>query len=416
MFIFTILMRFVLLNRVVFLSTIESIMEQHPVPQNVTTFQFRLVGDMTIKQFGYLASGIIGGYICYKLPLPFFFTWPLAITTGLLGFGLAFVPVEERPMDVWIVSFFKNVYSPTQWVWLKEKKVSLKIPPVAPPVAPQKTRTAPINTPVHAPPPPSSPHATLTIHHRTNPLDWISSLFRGKTKSATPSLSPGFSFADALSTNHPPSKPAPPVPIEKPQAATPPVALPATRPDAHEHVVELQGQLSQAIRERERLEKELIAMRQHAQTQTQTPIPMRQASVAPLAPTSTTSVRVISPNAATKAGLPHLTTFPNVVTGIVKDNYGNLLSGMLITVRDKDDTPLRALKTNKLGQFAASTPLPDNTYMIEIEDPKGGFIFDKAQILLSGAVAPPIEITAKSQKQVERDKLAREIFGDTKLG
>ncbi len=128
-----------------------------------------------------------------------------------------------------------------------------------------------------------------------------------------------------------------------------------------------------------------------------------------------TSVRVIAPDAATKAGLPRLTTFPNVVTGIVRDHWGNLLPGMLITVRDRDDVPLRALKTNRLGQFAASTPLPNNTYIVEIEDPKGGFIFDKAQISLTGAVAPPIEVIAKSQKQVERDKLAREIFGNTQL-
>lgn len=126
----------------------------------------------------------------------------------------------------------------------------------------------------------------------------------------------------------------------------------------------------------------------------------------------TTSVRVISPGGAVNAGLPRLTTFPNVVTGIVKDSYGNLLAGMLVTVRDKDDVPLRALKTNRLGQFAASTPLPNNTYIIEIEDPKDGFIFDKAQVSLAGAVAPPIEVTAKSRKQVERDKLAKEIFGN----
>ncbi|EKD47460.1 MAG: hypothetical protein ACD_66C00049G0001, partial [uncultured bacterium] len=28
-------------------------MEQHPVPQNVTGFQFKLIGDITLKQFAY---------------------------------------------------------------------------------------------------------------------------------------------------------------------------------------------------------------------------------------------------------------------------------------------------------------------------------------------------------------------------
>lgn len=185
----------------------------------------------------------------------------------------------------------------------------------------------------------------------------------------------------------------------------------------HERVVELQTQLSEALSQREQLEKELIAIRQRpdnrAPTQTQ---PTRQATMTPpINMTPTTSVRVISPGGAVNAGLPRLTTFPNVVTGVVKDQYGNLMAGMLVTVRDKDDTPLRALKTNKLGQFAASTPLPNNTYVIEIEDPRGGFIFDKAQVSLAGTVAPPIEVTAKSQKQVERDKLAKEIFGGNQI-
>lgn len=429
-------------------------MEQHPIPQNVTTFQFRLVGDMTVKQFGYLAGGIIGGYVCYKLPLPFFFTWPLAVTSGLLGFGLAFVPVEERPMDIWIASFFKNVYSPTQWVWQKEKRAPtqphIEAPPAKQADAPHASMLAQIinaissffasivpspkitpatrhaestlrpRAPQQAPTPQVAPtqpasQTILSTHYASDPLSWLKKFFQTKP---TPSLSPGFSFADALTARSTPSvTPAPTMPQPTTKVA-PNVAPPTTRPIAHERVVELQGQLSDALRERERLEKELITMRQRMDNQTKTAsqAPIRQASIMPSTPTtSATSVRVIAPDAATKAGLPRLTTFPNVVTGIVKDHYGNLLAGMLITVRDKDDIPLRALKTNKLGQFAASTPLPNNTYIVEIEDPKGAFIFDKAQIALTGAVAPPIEVTAKSHREVERDKLAKEIFGQNQI-
>ncbi|MBI3559733.1 hypothetical protein HY087_01225, partial [Candidatus Gottesmanbacteria bacterium] len=324
------------------------------------------------------------------LPLPFFFTWPLAISSGLLGFGLAFVPVEERPMDIWTLLFFKNVYSPTQWVWQKEKRVV--VPHPKPGVASSKTSPPPTpHTPPkaqptlpHAPPVPPVSGAILSIHHATNPLDWLRSIFTTKSKSAAPSLSPGFSFADALAARPAPSLvgqhveppkqsqwPTPPQ-VVGPQASiqvAPGATLPSVHPATHERVVELQGQLSEALAQRERLEKELITMRQRMDNQTKgaSQAPMRQASVvhpSPAAPA--TSVRVIAPDAAAKAGLPRLTTFPNVVTGIVKDHYGNLLSGMLITVRDKDDIPLRALKTNKLGQFAASTPLPNNTYIVEI--------------------------------------------------
>jgi len=380
-------------------------MEQHPVPQNVTTFQFRLVGDMTIRQFGYLAGGIILGYISYKLPLPFFFTWPLAIASGLLGFGLAFVPIEERPMDVWIASFIKNVYNPTQWVWQKEKKLT-KETPVAHIPTPPSGKTIVDGISSLAGSQKSQGHTSgsiISMSYTSNLFDWIKSMFSSKPRPVSPSLT------KHAEPSKKPQAPAPPPPPAPPQ----PVAAPSQAP-THGRVVELQGQLSEAFSQREKLEKELMALRQQMERQSRaSPTPTRPAGVtSSVSSAPAASVRVIAPGSATKAGLPRLTTFPNVVTGIVKDNYGNLLAGMLITVRDRDDVPLRALKTNKLGQFAASTPLPNNTYIVEIEDPRGGFTFDKAQISLNGTVAPPIEVTAKSQKQVERDKLAKEIFGN----
>lgn len=422
-------MRFVLLNRTIFLFTMVSTMEQHPVPQNVTTFQFRLIGDMTIKQFGYLAGGIILGYIFYKLPLPFFFTWPLAIGSGVLGFGLAFVPVEERPMDIWIASFFKNVYSPTQYVWSREARsgsAGQKKPPAPTKEAKQAVkRMAVVTQPQQQAPavpsgptsPTATPQAVLSLARASDPFSWIKKIFHTNPKVE---LSPGLTFNNALAAHQDPPKTPPkahpPISVPPTALATPPIAPTATRPPAvQEHVVLLQGQLSDALAERERLEKELVALHQKMEHQTQASAasqqPMRHATTTP-APSTQTSVRVFTPEAATKAGLPRLTTFPNIVTGIIKDYNDNLLPGILITVRDATDTPLRALKTNKLGQFAASTPLPNGTYIVEIEDPKNALVFDKVQITLNGAVSPPIEVVSKSQKRVERDRLAREIFGN----
>lgn len=426
-------------------------MEQHPVPQNVTTFQFRLIGDMTIKQFGYLAGGIILGYVFYKLPLPFFFTWPLAIGSAVLGFGLAFVPVEERPMDIWIASFFKNVYSPTQYVWQKKSSGPTKITRVVPqkisnqtahtqllnqlvglftslfmstnarPRTKPATQVAPVTVlpQRQAPIAPirsvqtTAPMAVLSLDHVNDPLAWLKKLFHSNPKVA---LSPGLEFNNALAPHQVPLiiKPQPTARVAPPVA--PPITPPAAHPITHERVVQLQGQLSDSLAERERLEKELMALHQRVtqQARASTTPPMRQASMTPTDNT-TVSVRVFTPEAATKAGIPRLTTFPNIVTGIIKDHNGNLLPGMLITVRDNTDTPLRALKTNKLGQFAASTPLPNGTYLVEIEDPKNVLVFDKVQIPLNGAVAPPIEVVAKSQKRMERDRLAKEIFGTNQM-
>lgn len=95
-------------------------MEQHAVPQNVTGFQFKLIGDLTVKQFLYLAAGLALAYAFFAAPaLPFYLKYPLAFIFGLLGIGFAFIPVQDRPMDKWIWALIKSLYSPTIYLWQK---------------------------------------------------------------------------------------------------------------------------------------------------------------------------------------------------------------------------------------------------------------------------------------------------------
>ena len=71
-------------------------MDQHPVPQNISSYEFRLVGDMTLKQFMQLAGGGFGGLLFYKMPLPLIIKWPLIFVSVGIGVMLAFVPVQGR--------------------------------------------------------------------------------------------------------------------------------------------------------------------------------------------------------------------------------------------------------------------------------------------------------------------------------
>jgi len=560
-------------------------MEQHPVPQNVTTFQFRLIGDMTLKQFGYLAGGSILAYLCYKLPLPFVFTWPLAVLFFLTGVGFAFVPVEERPMDVWVLSFFKSVYSPTLFIWQKGRPAPEPVSSAAQPVigprpgpatpaatispppavgvvhksaqvsiapqmpvthvpAPTRVVAAPQRitafTPVVPPPAPFTarpvPHAAApapslrpvsgvvpppvprgpqpSVLPTTRPLaaaakprpslwEMIISLFAPKPK---PKIGPHIVLAPAtpggphraqLSIPSAPAQPAKPHvapvairssrksdpfawifdmfqtkhgPVIVPEKVYPDVFAGAPAPESitgkrlsvsgaapvssvsaqpqhrlvaeaqtkistledklsqlqkelqtksmnEARILELQQQLTELLAQRGKMERELLDLRRKLTTQPFAPLSpaVRPSAATPSKEPVRSTVKVFTAEGALRAGLPRLTTFPNVVTGIVRDGEGNLLPGVLVTVRDKDDVPLRALKTNKLGQFAASTPLPNGTYLMEIEDPRGAYVFDRVQIVINGTVLPPIEIVAKSLKDVAREKLAREIFGQQKL-
>lgn len=423
-------------------------MEQHPVPQNVTTFQFRLIGDMTIKQFGYLCAGAILAFIAYKLPLPFIITWPLTLVFAFLGVGFAFIPVEERPMDVWVFSFFKSIYNPTQYVWSREPQQEQAAAAHPPMTAPQQTPQTPTPvTPQPAPAPAAQASAlsglfqpTASPQHNITPppprhpsfMEELSSLFRPKRQ-----------------TQHAPQAPSQPVPSV---TGTHPAPLPqqtisegpaaesmhqkitqleetlknleeklATKSMTEDRVLELQKQLTDVLTQKSKTEDELITLkRQQMNTSpTDVPAPATQQSSqsqphgqqhAPSQVRSTVNV-ITTQEGAVKAGLPRLTNVPNVVTGLVKDDGNNLLPGILVTVTNHDGIPVRALKTNKLGQFAASTPLPTGVYFVEVEDPRNRFAFSRIQITLNNTVVPILEIIAKSQKALTREKLAQEIFG-----
>jgi hypothetical protein len=98
-------------------------MQQHPIPRNVTGFKFKLVGSMTLKQFGYLAVGVVLGYFFFKtLPLPGVISLGVGILFAGGGAALAFVPIQGRPLDTWVRAFIKSIYSPTQYVWHKQNE------------------------------------------------------------------------------------------------------------------------------------------------------------------------------------------------------------------------------------------------------------------------------------------------------
>ena len=97
-------------------------MEQHPIPQQISSYQFKLVGDMTLKQFFQVAGGVIVGLIFYSTPLHPLIKWPFIIFFTLLGAALAFLPFEERPLERWIIAFFRSIYSPTLYTWKKSEK------------------------------------------------------------------------------------------------------------------------------------------------------------------------------------------------------------------------------------------------------------------------------------------------------
>lgn len=92
-------------------------MEQHPIPRQITTFEFKLVGFMTLHQFIYLLIFIPSGFLLYKvIPVPFL-NIVAAAAVSAVGVLLAFLPVNDRPLEVFLQNLYKRLTSPTQYAY-----------------------------------------------------------------------------------------------------------------------------------------------------------------------------------------------------------------------------------------------------------------------------------------------------------
>lgn len=347
----------------------------HPIPQNVTSFQFKLVGDMTLKQFGYLAAGSVTAYLIFvflahDFPL---ISWPLIIISALLGVAFAFLPIGSRPLDHWTKAFLKAIYSPTKRVWAKNnttfKENSLfgsRLVMYLSGLQPQQPPQA-----IGYPPPTAvTPNivSTLNDNRETKNAEQLPTQEElGKTvdlaRQAQQLQVRIIQTERALSQIKTAAQKPTPIPVDYSQ-------------QVNKILADLQDLVGQAS-----------SVKQQIQTVQQ---PSKPAAVSSLA--ARVKVKVVVSNKLKQTQIA-LTTFPNVVNGIIKDQTGNLMEGVVAVLYDREGLPVRALKTNKLGQFSGSTPLPNSTYTLELE--KDNFTFDVLQIELTGEVLPPLMITAK---------------------
>ncbi|NTU46918.1 hypothetical protein HGA88_04810 [Candidatus Roizmanbacteria bacterium] len=97
-------------------------MEQHQIPRQITTFEFKLIGFMTLKQFLYLIIFFPAAYIVFSLfPIPLLNVL-LAIVVAGSGIAIAFLPIQDRPIDVWLKNLYKRLTSPTQYTYHKNNQ------------------------------------------------------------------------------------------------------------------------------------------------------------------------------------------------------------------------------------------------------------------------------------------------------
>jgi len=95
-------------------------MEQHAVPRQITSFEFKLIGFLTIKQFVYLLLFAGFSVLIYFLLLPIKpFNIVLAGLTMAAGGFFAMYRYNERELDVWIKNLATSLLSPSQYYYMK---------------------------------------------------------------------------------------------------------------------------------------------------------------------------------------------------------------------------------------------------------------------------------------------------------
>jgi len=320
-------------------------MKQHPVPQNIASYQFRLVGEMTLKQFLELAGGAILAYFTFLSKLPYFIKWPFVFSFAFSGFAFAFLPIEERPLDQWAVNFLKAIFSNTTYIWKKNN------------------------------PPPSyffysqdhkQPKRDKQAQKNKQKLEEYLQSFSHQQQKMSPFDQKEEQRLEKINkllqtTQFPRQQPkqqsqketAPDTKEEQKEGAKP--KLKPARPLTPPMMVESSKKIKQKIK------PEVVAM------------------------------------FSDQLAIPSPPDQPNVLVGAVLDTNERILPNTIIEISNQKGETIRALKSNKLGQFFVATPLEKGTYKIELEH--DDFVFDIIKLEAKDQIIPPLKIKAKSKKK-----------------
>lgn len=316
-------------------------MDTHPIPQNISSYQFRLVGDMTLKQFFQIAGGAVVSLIIYSTNLYPLIKWPLILFFALLGVALAFLPFQERPLERWIIAFFRSVYSPTIFNWQKPAKANVFFQEEAP--VPQEKVIFP------------GGEAKLQ--------EYLSSIAKDAASGKLEKNESSFllNLTGLLLT----------LPQEK---APETLEIPTQAPP----VIEKASPLKLVVEETgpEGIQKQTVSL---------SPVTLTPPSQEPFAQKQA----VFSLDAAP----PNPPSIPNTLAGQVVDTNRKIIEGAIMEIRSIAGRPVRVFKSNKLGHFTVVTPLSSGQYEIITE--KDGYEFEPLAFEANGTIIPPIAITGR---------------------
>jgi hypothetical protein len=308
-------------------------MEQHPIPQQISSYEFKLVGDMTLKQFLKAAAGIVLALIVNSTKMVFLVKWPLMLFLGCGGLALAFVPFEDRPLETWVISFLKAIYSPTIYLYKRTgNKNWLDL---------DLTKTA-------------QNEEDLVV---SNNVFIKSNLTKDKLRDSIGVIGVKLGKAEKASTD---------------------VAAEEVKPEIKDLTPKTETIETKKVEPVVGMKEKTTDWREQ-----KTNLDLKTEK---LGATGRAVFGAIP--------MPDIPEVANVVVGMATSNEGKIIDGVIIEIQDEYGNPSRVLKTNSLGQFKTSTPLADGKYLIIAE--KDGYNFDRVNIDLKGQIVQPIRIIANN--------------------
>ena len=341
-------------------------MQTHPVPQNIAQYEFNLVGDMTLKQFMFLAVGALLGLAVWKLPIPFaIIRGALAIVPAGAGVLAAFVPINGRPFAQWVSAFFKAIYAPTIFEYQSPVQAKIIVDPTVKnqvPKTPALSFTSALTQAVSPKPKVEESVAPpIIIPEATKPVEI--------TK---PDLAPKETTTGTFVAPPPPPAPNVVLNIPKNEMGLPTedsLYVPTEKPTAIPRFTPIDTAAE-------------VKVVTTPSIVTHTP--------SPTTPSASLTSTIAPPSS------------PNILTGLVVDPSQLSLAGATIEIIDsKTGIPTRALRTNRLGQFQIAIPLPLGNYTLQVE--KEGYKFSPVSITVNNSIIKPVILSAVSSEVSARE-------------
>lgn len=387
---------------------------------------------MTIKQFAYLGSGVFIAWVFLSAPLPGVVKLIFALLCAGGGFAFAFIPIDGRPLDTMILNFLKALTSQDQFVYQKAGVELLHILPLKQKVQAKTEAPGIKRAQLEAMLYTISKASHTQNQYDKKEEDQLSSVAAILTNiqeppaKPTPTLTPQETKAQEVAAKHE-QKPQQKVALReiedkaekiedelkeakaKSDLAKAQESAGQNTPNAllaHEKATDISDELTNMQAQKEQLEKELITLKTALETHKKQVFVPTTAQPPPSKPPKVTQrIRMIPKDMVKAAGVPFVPDTPNLIVGIVKDPRGNVLPNILVEIKDKEGNPVRAFKTNGVGQFASATTLANGVYTIEFEDPKDKQQFETVQIEAKGEILSPLEVISQDQRELLRQSL-----------